>query len=69
MTFNDKIEQLDKELRELRSELEGDLEKYNTKCPDENRLINDPEYCRQWIRVKLKAVLDGLARRFTNDLR
>lgn len=28
MTFNDKIEKLDKELRELRRELEGDLAKY-----------------------------------------
>ncbi|WP_391558989.1 hypothetical protein [Robertmurraya sp.] len=55
MTFNEKIEQLDKELRELRSELEGDLEKYNTQCPDENRLINDPEYCRQWIRGEIES--------------
>lgn len=55
MTFNDKIEQLDKELRELRSELEGDLEKYNTKCPDENRLINDPEYCRRWIKGEIES--------------
>lgn len=28
MTFNDKLEQLDKELRELRRELESDLLKY-----------------------------------------
>lgn len=28
MTFNDKIEQLDKQLRELRKELESDLAKY-----------------------------------------
>lgn len=28
MTFNDKIEQLDKYLKELRKELEGDLAKY-----------------------------------------
>lgn len=28
MTFNDKIEQLDKQLKELRKELESDLAKY-----------------------------------------
>lgn len=28
MTFNDKIEQLDKKLKELRKELESDLAKY-----------------------------------------
>lgn len=28
MSFNDKIEQLDKRLEELRKELESDLEKY-----------------------------------------
>lgn len=28
MTFTDKIEQLDKELKELRKELESDLAKY-----------------------------------------
>lgn len=55
MTFNDKIEQLDKELRELRSELEGDLEKYNTQHPNENRLINDPEYCRRWIKGEIES--------------
>lgn len=28
MTFNDRIERLDKQLRELRNELESDLAKY-----------------------------------------
>lgn len=35
MTFNEKIEQLDRQLRELRKELESDLAKYR----DSNYLI------------------------------
>lgn len=49
--FNDShLESLDKRLRELRKEVEGDLERYSCNYPDENRLINDVEYCRQWIK-------------------
>lgn len=54
MTFNDKIEQLDTQLKELRKELESDLEKYNSKYPDEKRLLNDPEYSKQWVEEEVK---------------
>lgn len=52
---NDKLQQLDNKLRELRKELEDDLLKYNSHYPDEHRLINDAEYCRRWITGEIEA--------------
>lgn len=53
-TIEDRMQSIEGQLKEIRKELEESLARYNPSYPDENRLINDHEYCSQWIRGELK---------------
>jgi hypothetical protein len=48
------MQSIENQLKELRKELEESLAQYSSNYPDENRLINDHEYCSQWIIGELK---------------
>jgi len=54
-TIEDRMQAVEIELKEIRKELEGSLARYSPHYPDENRLINDREYCSRWIRGEIKA--------------
>lgn len=56
--MNQSIEQrmqaVEDELKEIRKELEESLARYSSDYPNESRLINDREYCSQWIKGEIK---------------
>lgn len=54
-TIEERFQSIEDQLKEIRKELEESLAKYNSKYPDESRLINDTEYCRQWIMGEIEA--------------
>lgn len=53
-TFEARMQAVENELKEIRTELEESLARYSSHYPDENRLINDREYCSKWIRGEIK---------------
>lgn len=54
-TIEQRMQAVENELKEIRKELEESLARYSSQHTDENRLINDREYCSQWIRGEIKS--------------
>lgn len=54
-TIEQRMQAVENELKEIRKELEESLVMYSSHYPDENRLINDREYCSRWIRGEIKS--------------
>lgn len=57
-TFEQRIQSIEDQLKEIRKESGESLARYSSSYPDEKRLINDREYCSQWIRGEIKASSD-----------
>jgi len=53
-TIEQRMLKIEQELSEIRRELEESLAGYSSHYTDENRLINDREYCSKWIRGEIK---------------
>lgn len=54
-TIEERMQSIEDQLKEIRKELEQSLARYSSHYPDENRLINDREYCSRWIRGEIKS--------------
>lgn len=57
-TFEERMLSIEQELSVIRMEMEEEVGRYNSSYPDEKRLINDLEYCSQWIKGETKASSD-----------